>query len=93
MPNPPKNPDRFNMRLDPELKQMVKHAANLKGVPASRYVKSVLAREAAKDIQEQEFLNLSFKNREVFARAILEPIEPSAESINSAKSYKEQFSV
>lgn len=91
MSNSSKNPDRFNMRLDPELKQMVKHAANLKGVPASGYVKSVLAREAAKDIEEQEFLNLSFKDREAFAKAILEPIEPSADSIKAAREYKKQF--
>jgi uncharacterized protein (DUF1778 family) len=50
-----------------------------------------LAREASKYIEEQEFLNLSFKDREAFAKAILEPIEPSADSIKAAREYKKQF--
>lgn len=87
----PKNPERFNMRLDPELKQMVQYAASLKGLSVAGYLKSVLARAAAQDIEEQELLSLSLKDRLAFAEAILEPIEPSAATLESGRIYKETF--
>jgi uncharacterized protein (DUF1778 family) len=91
MPSTSKNQDRLNMRLGKELKAQVKFAAELKGVPVAGYVKSALAAAVAKDIAEQEFLSLSLKDREVFAQAIVEPIQPSPASIQAAKEYKQKF--
>ncbi len=52
--------ERFGMRLSANLKQTIEHAAKIKDMPTAGYVKSVLAAAAAKDIQEHEFLELSF---------------------------------
>jgi uncharacterized protein (DUF1778 family) len=81
--------DRLGMRLSADLKHSVEQAARLKGVPTAGYVKTVLAAAAAKDIQEHEFLQLTFRDREAFARAVLEPSAPSARSVKAAKRYKE----
>jgi hypothetical protein len=48
----------------------------------------MLAAAAAKDIQEHEFLQLSFRDREEFARTVLTPLKPSSRSIDAAKEYK-----
>ena len=82
------NPGRFGMRLSADLKQTIEQAAKLKGLPTAGYVKSVLAAAAAKDIQEYEFLQLSFRDREEFVRAILSPPKPSQRAIDAAKQYK-----
>lgn len=91
MSTSPKNEDRINMRLGKDLKAQVQYAAKLKGIPVAGYAKSVLAAAAAKDIADQEFLSLTLKDREAFARAIVEPIQPSQKSIDSAKNYKQRF--
>ncbi len=86
---PKKNNDgRFGMRLSAELKQTVEQAAKIKGVPTTGYVKSVLAAAAARDIQEHEFLQLTFRDREAFALAVLKAPKPSKKSIAAAKQYK-----
>lgn len=79
---------RLGMRLSADLKQFVEQAAKLKGVPTAGYVKTVLAAAAAKDIQEHEFIQLSLRDREAFANAVLEPPQPSTRSIDAAERYK-----
>lgn len=79
------------MKLSADLEQKVKYAAKLKGVPASGYVKTALAEAVAKDIQEYEFIDLSFQDREAFVRAINEPPEPSKRSIEAGRHYKKTF--
>jgi uncharacterized protein (DUF1778 family) len=83
--------DHLKMQLSTALEQKVKYAAKLKGVPAAGYVKAVLAEATAKDIQEYEFIDLSFRDRKTFVQAILQPPEPSKLSIAAAKRYKERF--
>lgn len=85
------NPDRFGMRLSPELKQKVEYAAQLKGIPTAGFVKSVLDEAAAKTIREHEFIKLSRRDREAFAKALINPPEPSNRSITAAKRYKERL--
>jgi len=79
---------RLGMRLSADLKQSIEHAAQLKGIPTAGYVKSALAAAAAKDIQEYEFLQLTLRDREAFAQAVLKAPSPSKESIEAAKEYK-----
>ncbi|MBS1991396.1 MAG: DUF1778 domain-containing protein [Cyanobacteria bacterium SZAS LIN-2] len=85
------NGERFNMRLDADLKSKIERAAKLKGLNPTGYAKAVLAAAASRDIEEQEFLSISQKDREAFARSIIEPIEPSAKSVEAALRYKERF--
>ena len=85
--------DRLNMRLGADLKNQIQQAAKLKGVPVSGYAKNVLAAAVARDLQEHEFLILSLRDREAFAAAIIEPIQPGPKSINAAKAFKKRFSL
>lgn len=83
--------NHLKMQLSTALEQKVKYAAKLRGVPAAGYIKAVLAEAVAKDIQEYEFIDLSFRDRQTFVRAIIQPPEPSKSSIEAAKRYKERF--
>jgi uncharacterized protein (DUF1778 family) len=87
------NPDRYNMRLSPELKQQVAIAAKLKGLPTSGYVKAVLYETSCRDIQEHKFLELTLRDRELFVNALLNPSEPSQKSVESVKRFKEQLGI
>src|ERR1700722_393974 len=83
--------EHMKMKLSADLEEKVKYAAKLKGIPASGYVKTALAEAVAKDIQEYEFIDLSFQDRKAFVRAIIEPPEPSKQSIEAGKHYKKTF--
>ncbi len=84
-------PDRMGMRLSAELKQKIQTAAQLKGLPVAGFVKTILDEAADQTIKQHEFIKLTLKDRETFAKALLNPGEPSKKAIAAAKRYKQQL--
>jgi uncharacterized protein (DUF1778 family) len=69
---------RFEARISPDLRALLKRAADLQGRSTSDFVMSA-AREAATRVVEQaEVLRLSADDQARFAAALLAPPEPSA---------------
>lgn len=83
--------DRIYARLNSKLKQHIQHAADLKGLDLTSYVVSTLVADADKTIQEHEVMELSQRDREAFAKAIIDPPAPSEHLLAAAKRYKERM--
>ncbi len=82
---------RIYARLNSKLKQHIQHAADLKGLDLTSYVVSTLLADADKTIQEHEVMLLSQRDREAFARAIIDPPSPSEHLLAAAKRYKQRM--
>jgi uncharacterized protein (DUF1778 family) len=83
-----KSDDRIYARVNSKLKQRIQHAADLKGVDLTSYVISTLIADADKTVQENEVLQLSQRDREAFAAAILNPPAANKELLAAAKRFK-----
>lgn len=83
-----KSDDRIYVRVNSKLKQRIQHAADLKGLDLTSYVISTLLADADKTVQENEVLQLSQRDREAFASAILNPPVASKELLAAAKRFK-----
>ena len=83
--------DRIYARLNSKLKQHIQHAADIKGLDLTSYVVSTLVADANKTIQEHEVMELSQRDREAFANAILNPPPPNEHLLAAAKRYKKRM--
>ncbi|MBP9091043.1 DUF1778 domain-containing protein [bacterium] len=83
-----KSDDRIYARVNSKLKQRIQHAADLKGLDLTSYVISTLIADADKTVQENEVLQLSQRDREAFAAAILNPPPANKELLAAAKRFK-----
>jgi uncharacterized protein (DUF1778 family) len=83
--------DRIYARLNSKLKQHIQHAADIKGLDLTSYVVSALVADANKTIQEHEVMELSQRDREAFANAILNPPAPNKHLLAAAKRYKKRM--
>jgi uncharacterized protein (DUF1778 family) len=81
----------MNMRLSPKLKQRIRTAAQLKGISVAGFVKAVLDEAADKAIKQHEFIELTYRDRVAFAKALLNPKDPSKRTIKAAKLYKQRL--
>lgn len=91
MPSPrkqDKSDDRIYARVNSKLKQRIQHAADLKGLDLTSYVISTLLADADKTVKENEVMELSQRDREAFAMALLNPPAPSKELLAAAKRFK-----
>lgn len=83
-----KSDDRIYARVDSKLKQRIQHAADLKGLDFTSYVISTLIADADRTVQENEVLQLSQRDREAFAVAILNPPAANNALLAAAKRFK-----
>ncbi len=88
--NEDRSDDRIYARLNSKLKQHIQHAADLKGLDLTSYVVSTLVADADKTIQEHEVMELSQRDREAFAKSIINPPAPSEYLLAAAKLYKKR---
>jgi uncharacterized protein (DUF1778 family) len=79
---------RIYARMNAKIKQRIQHAADLRGLDMSAYVVSTLLADADKTIHEHGVMELSLRDREAFANAILNPPAPNAHLLAAAKRYK-----
>jgi uncharacterized protein (DUF1778 family) len=80
--------DRIYVRLNSQLKQHIQHAADLRGLDLTAYVLSTLVADADKTVKEHEVMELSRRDREAFAKAILNPPAPNKHLLAAARRYK-----
>ncbi len=85
-----KSDDRIYARVNSKLKQRIQHAADLKGLDLTSYVVSTLVADADKTIQENEVMELSSRDREAFAMALINPPTASDNLLAAAKRFKKQ---
>jgi uncharacterized protein (DUF1778 family) len=81
---------RIYARMNSKIKQRIQHAADLKGLDMSAYVVSTLVADADKTIHEHEVMELSLRDREAFANAILTAPAPNEHLLAAAKRYKQR---
>jgi len=81
---------RIYARVTPTLKRRIQHAADLKGLDMTAYVLSTVVADVDKTIHDHEVLELSLRDREAFANAILNPPAPNKHLLAAAKRYKQR---
>jgi len=81
---------RIYARMNAKIKQRIQHAADLRGLDMSAYIVSTLAAAADKTIREHEVMELSQRDREAFANAILNPQPPNEHLLTAAKLYQDR---
>jgi uncharacterized protein (DUF1778 family) len=87
-----KRSDRFDVRLDPTLKQLFKKAAGIQGYTSlSDFILSCAFKEATKVIKDFEVMTLSEKDRETFVRSFLDPQQPKKALVSAAQDYKNKI--
>jgi uncharacterized protein (DUF1778 family) len=70
--------ERLEIRTTSAQKRLIERAAELRGTSVTDFVVSNIQAAAAETIQEFESLFLRDEAREVFVKALLNPLEPNA---------------
>ncbi len=68
---------RLETRITPELQQQLRRVAEIQGRSLSDYVTAALHAAVQKDLEEMATIGLSRAASEQFARALIDPPEPS----------------
>lgn len=69
---------RLDLRLDPKDKDLLAHAAALRGIPVSAFVREAVLREAGKVMAAELAVSLSPEESRRFLTALDKPFEPGA---------------
>jgi uncharacterized protein (DUF1778 family) len=83
---------RLEARVTVEQKQLMERAAALRGQNLTEFMVSVLADAATQTIKDRELIELTARDRLVFAEALLNPASPSARAIADAKWHAQMMS-
>ena len=81
--------ERLETRIDPELKDLVQHAANLRGEPLTAFVSRALYREAEETITSHHVIRLSYEEGKAFVTMLSEESDPNDNLKRAAEDYKE----
>ncbi len=85
----PTKHERLETRIDPDLKELIQHAANLRGETITAFVSRALYREAEETIASQQVIRLSAADSLAFAEALLGDSEPNDELKRAAEEYQD----
>jgi uncharacterized protein (DUF1778 family) len=83
---------RLEARVTVDQKQLMERAAGLRGQNLTEFMISVLADAATQTIKDRELIELTDRDRLVFAEALLNPEPPSERGIADAKWYQQMMS-
>lgn len=89
--NKVKKTARLEARITEEQKQMMEQAAYLRGQNLTEFVVGVLAEASIQTIKDRAQLELSDRDRAVFAKALLNPQPPSEKAISDAQWYQQMM--
>jgi uncharacterized protein (DUF1778 family) len=78
---------RLEARVTEEQKQLIERAASLRGQNLTEFMVAVLAEAATQIIKDREFLELTARDRQAFADALLNPPPPSETAYADAQWY------
>ncbi len=82
---------RLEARVTLEQKQLMERAASLRGQNLTEFMISVLADAAIQTIKDRELIELTQRDRLVFAEALLNPAPPSERAIADARWYAQMM--
>jgi uncharacterized protein (DUF1778 family) len=83
---------RLEARVTVDQKQLMERAASLRGQNLTEFMISVLADAATQTIKDRELIELTDRDRLVFAEALLNPESPSERGITDAQWYQQMMS-
>jgi uncharacterized protein (DUF1778 family) len=78
---------RLEARVTVDQKQLMERAAGLRGQNLTEFMISVLTDAATQTIKDRELIELTDRDRLIFAEALLNPEPPSERGIADAKWY------
>lgn len=80
---------RLEARVTIEQKQLMERAASLRGQNLTEFIISTLAEASVQIVKDGEFIELTNRDRQVFADALLNPLPPSDRAIADARWYQQ----
>jgi len=81
--------DRLEARVSKDQKELFQRAADILGLTLTDFMISSMHNAAVRAIQEQEMMQLTGRDREVFLEALQNPPAPSEKLQQAAKRYKQ----
>jgi uncharacterized protein (DUF1778 family) len=78
---------RLEARVTVEQKQLMERAASLRGQNLTEFMVAVLADAATKIVKDRESIELTDRDRQAFAEALLTPPPPSESALADAQWY------
>jgi uncharacterized protein (DUF1778 family) len=82
---------RLELRLKPEDKSTLEHAAEMRGVSVSSYLLSHALIAARKELDEMATLVLSNADRDLILKLMAKPPKPNAALKRAIKRYKKRY--
>jgi len=82
---------RLDIRLQPDTKELIQAAAELRNQTLTQFVVATLADEAGKVIAAHERTVLSDRDRDLFLEALDNPPAPNRALQNAARKYKKRL--
>jgi uncharacterized protein (DUF1778 family) len=80
---------RLEARVTIEQKQLMERAASLRGQNLTEFIVSTLAEASIQIVKDGEFIELTNRDRQVFADALLNPLPPSDRAVADARWYQQ----
>jgi uncharacterized protein (DUF1778 family) len=80
---------RLEARVTIEQKQLMERAASLRGQNLTEFIISTLAEASVQIVKDGEFIELTNRDRQVFADALLNPLPPSNRAVADARWYQQ----
>jgi uncharacterized protein (DUF1778 family) len=80
---------RLEARVTVEQKQLMERAAGLRGQNLTEFIVAVLSEAATQIIKDGELIELTDRDRQVFAEALLNPAPPSDQACADAQWYQQ----
>jgi uncharacterized protein (DUF1778 family) len=88
MPKAQTRSTRLEARITPRALAMVKRAAEIQGRSISDFVIAAAQEAAERTIKEAQLIDLSLKDQQAFADALLDPPKPNAALRRAAAAHK-----
>lgn len=82
---------RLEARVTAEQKQLMERAAGLRGQNLTEFMVAVLAEAATRIVKDSELIELTNRDRQVFAEALLNPSHPSEQAFADAQWYRQMM--
>ncbi len=80
---------RLEARVTEEQKQLMERAAFLRGQNLTEFIVAVLAETSLQIIKDRELIELTDRDRQAFANALLNPSTPSDRAYTDAQWYEQ----
>lgn len=81
---------RLDIRLQPDTKELIQQAAQLRNQSLTQFVISTLSEEASKIMATQERAALSDRDRDLFLKLLDSPPKPNKALRSAAATYRKQ---